>query len=108
MKNGVKEYCYDAEGGSICIGNESCRSRFPNDYGDGGFSIFVNDSTDRHTSPGNQWHFVGSVEGNRIVVYNFDYYTGDELLEEGAIAVVLSGRYGVYAHTGDIWLQKWD
>ena len=106
----MKKY-YECDGGSIAIGTKECISCFPNGYGDGGFSVEVI-STEEQKKTFNEhyskWRYLGSVEGTRINVYDYDCLDADELEDESHILFTLSGRYGVYCNNGKIVLNKWN
>lgn len=98
---------YACDGGSIMIGNETCRACFPNHYGDGYHNVYLC-RDEEYPTWGDEWDFMGTVEGTNLNVYDYDCYHGDALTCDSNFLFVLSGRYAVYAHDGDIIIQKWD
>lgn len=99
---------YACDGGSIMIGNETCRACFPNHYGDGCHNVYLYSRGEKCPVWGEEWYFMGTVEGTNLNVYDYDCYHGDALTCESNFLFVLSGRYAVYANDGDIIIQEWD
>ena len=99
-----EKYFYEADGGSIMIGNKHFRACFPNCYGDGCFSVEVTDNdADVNRS---KYKFMGNIEGDAMNVYNYDCATDFE--SKNDILCTVSGRYGVYASRGNIILARWE
>ena len=96
---------YDCDGGSIMIGNESCRVCIPNGYGDGCFSVkVINKEFSEETK---EFTFRGTVQGTDLNIYNYDCLHNKEELEENILKKLKPGRYGIYAKNGKIILEKW-
>lgn len=104
----MKEAKYSADGGAICIGSGKCQSCFPNGYGDGEFTVYVieNEEERKQNNFYKDWRWVGSVQGTKIRVYNYDCYSNKEELKEN-IVFELSGRYGIYVNEGNVVLVNW-
>ena len=99
----METYYYEADGGSIMLGNSNFRACFSNFYGDGCHMVTV--TADKISYPG--YKFMGVVEGDGINVYNYDCLH-DGFDEEANILCKLNGRYGVFAKDGNIVIQRWD
>lgn len=93
----MKEFNYSADGGSLMLGTETFRARFTNGYGDGEFTVTIdeNGEVDLHG-----WCFVEDVEG-KFNVYDYDFGNAE-------ILTTLEGRYGIYNCYGDMLLVKWN
>lgn len=106
----MKEYKYGCDGGCILIGTKSCRVNIPNNYGDGKHtvSVYSEEKESKKIEYRDKWKWVGTVEGSRINVYNYDCLTDDELSDKKNILCTLKGRYAIYVCYGDIALVKWD
>lgn len=96
----MKKYTYYCDGGSLKLGNGNFTATYGNDFGDGDFEVRIYDSEEEVMKDYelNQLNFKGSVEGE-ISIYEYD--CGNEIL------TTINGRYGIYAHCGDIILEKW-
>lgn len=93
----MKEFNYSADGGSLMLGTEAFRAYFFNNYGDGTFTVYIDESG---KDPDNKhWRYIDSVEGH-FNVYDYDGKSADVLIP-------LNGRYGVYSNHGDMLLVKW-
>lgn len=108
ITDGVKHSwgCYECDGGCLKVGNGSFTACFPNCMGDGRYYCHVLEK-DGYISPeevlGGKWNFEGSIEGDEIIVYDYDGH------DSGTVLYTLHGRYGVYAKndSGDMCLEKW-
>lgn len=92
----MKKFNYSAEGGSLMLGTEAFKAHYSNYYGDGTFTVYINENDN---VPDN-WKFVDSVEG-QFNVYDWD-------TNDAEILTTLSGRYGIYCKRGNMLLVKWN
>lgn len=92
----MKKFNYIADAGSLMLGTETFKARFTNGYGDGEFTVIIDENREVDL---NDWRFVEDVEG-KFNVYDYDC-SGSEVL------TTLEGRYGIYNHCGDMLLVKW-
>lgn len=92
----MKKFNYIADTGSLMLGTETFKARFTNGYGDGEFTVIIDENREVDL---NDWRFVEDVEG-KFNVYDYDC-SGSEVL------TTLEGRYGIYNHCGDMLLVKW-
>lgn len=93
----MKQFTYFADAGSVMVGNDDFKALYGNKYGDGEFSLFVEDFYDEINT--DKYTFISVVNG-KFNVYNYDC-SGAEVLCE------LNGRYGIFANYGDIVFKKW-
>lgn len=103
-----KVYHYMCDGGSLLIGNETMRASFPNNFGDGEWEIRIEDEVKliNHSD----YEFLGTVQGNKINIYEYDCPSTRDLTDPKCILCTLSGKYAVYASRGgwdgNMLLQK--
>lgn len=94
----MKKFNYSADGGSLMVGTETFKAHYSNDYGDGGFTVYIDD--DGNYPDCNKWKFVDSVEG-QFNVYDYD-------TKDAEVLTTLEGCYGIYSKHGDMLLVKWN
>jgi hypothetical protein len=86
------------------------RASFPNNFGDGEWEIRIEDKANSVNR--NDYDFLGTVEGSKINVYEYDCSSTRDLTDPNHILCTLSGRYAVYASrggwNGDMLLEKWN
>lgn len=92
----MKEFKYSTEGGSLMVGTEAFKAHYSNYYGDGDFTVYIDDDGN---DPDN-WKYVDSVEGQ------FNVYDCDT--KDAEILTTLNGRYGIYSKRGNMLLVKWN
>lgn len=92
----MEKFNYIADAGSLMLGTETFKARFTNGYGDGDFTVTIDESGEIDL---NNWHFVEDVEG-KFNVYDYD-------CSNAKVLTTLEGRYGIYNRHGDILLVKW-
>lgn len=92
----MEKFNYIADEGSLMLGTETFKARFTNGYGDGDFTVTIDENREADL---NGWRFVEDVEG-KFNIYDYDC-SGAEVL------TTLEGRYGIYNHYGDMLLVKW-
>lgn len=101
---------YNCDGGCIMIGTVESRTCFPNGYGDGCHNVSVIKTEEqkkkfKENNKNDDWTWLGTVEGIKFHVWDYDCLSDDELTEEN-ILYTLSGRYAVYRKQGNITLEK--
>lgn len=94
----MKEFKYSADGGSLMLGTEAFKAHYFNNYGDGEFTVFIDESS--KDTDEKRWKYIDSVEG-QFNVYDYDCGNAE-------ILTTLNGRYGVYSNHGDMLLVKWN
>lgn len=105
----TKKFTYGCDGGTIMLGNETSRVCFPNDFGDGKFTVIVNTKKTYGEYRNHEFKWLGTVEGNNIHIYNYDCLIESELTDNKSILYTLpEGRWAVYALDGNILLELWD
>lgn len=92
----MKKFNYIADAGSLMLGTETFKARFTNGYGDGKFTVTIDESGEVDL---NNWQFVEDVEG-KFNVYDYDCSNAEVL-------TTLEGRYGIYNRHGDMLLVEW-
>ena len=99
---------YGCDGGSLSIGTPEARCSFINCYGDGEHAVEIYNS--RITEDKDRLIFRGAVEGENILVFDYDCLTDEECRDPKHVLFQLEGRYGVFARkgTGDMLLEKWN
>ena len=102
----MKRKRYSCDGGTICIGTIEARACYTNNYGDGTHTVTVYSKNDCFNGDG--WEFKGSVEGQNIIVFDYDCLTDEDIKNENHVLFKLSGRCGVFAKDGNIVLNQWD
>lgn len=99
---------YSCDGGTLLIGNASCRFSAPNGYGDGRHKVVVTDNEkdieEAEKRNGTKSRWVGRIEGDAINVYDYDCYDSNELYE--SVLFTLHGAFSIYAVNGDVFLLK--
>lgn len=95
-----KKFTFSCYAGSLMLGTEAFKAHYHNGYGDGDFTVFIDDNKEVDTYTTERWHFLDCVCGN-FCVFKSDSDRETEVLIE------LSGRYAVFNRCGDILLQKW-
>lgn len=102
----VKEYY--SKRASILIGNSECQTAFSNGCGYGCFSVHVIEEKEisncYYNLTDEDWKYVGSVHGDNINVYKYDYIKDFTKAEN--ILFCLSGNFQVFNKNGDIILYK--
>lgn len=104
----MKEYYYGCDGGAIAIGTRSATVNICNGIGDGRHKVKVYDLNEGFDDTG--YKFIGSVEGCRINIYDYDCLLPQEKRDKKHILCTLKGRYSIYTvvGSGEIVLQCWD
>lgn len=92
----MKKFNYIADAGSLMLGTETFKARFTNGYGDGEFTVTIDENREVDL---NGWRFLEDVEG-KFNVYDYD-------CSDPEVLTTLEGRYGIYHHFGDMLLVKW-
>lgn len=94
----MKNFTYIADAGSLMLGTEQFKAHYDNGYGDGEFTITINETGETEIN-NVTWKFVDCVEGT-FNIYDYDCSGASPL-------ITLTGRYGIYNNHGDMLLQKW-
>lgn len=104
----MKEYHYECDGGAIAIGTRSATVNICNGIGDGRHRVKVYDLNEAFDDT--EYNFIGSVEGSRINVYEYDCLRPEDKRNKNCILCTLKGRYAIYTleHSGIIILRQWD
>lgn len=92
----MKKFNYIADAGSLMLGTETFKARFTNGYGDGGFTVTIDENGKVDLK---DWCFVEDVKG-KFNVYDYD-------CSDAQVLTTLEGHYGIYNRNGDMLLLKW-
>jgi hypothetical protein len=103
----TKKFTYCCDGGTIMLGNETSRVCFPNDFGDGEFTVTVTTKKTYGEYRNHEFKWLGTVEGNNIHIYSYDCPIEDEL-NDSILYTLPEGRWAVYALYCNILLELWD
>lgn len=94
----MKKFNYSTDGGSLMLGTEAFKAHYSNGYGDGDFTVFIDESGKDPDEK--RWKYVDSVEGQ------FNVYDCDT--KDAEVLTALNGCYGIYCYHGDMLLVKWN
>lgn len=96
----MKEFKYSADGDSLMLGTEAFKAHYSNYYGDGDFTVYIDENGNDPDNWKDNWKYVDSVEGQ------FNVYDCDT--KDAEVLTTLEGRYGIYGKHGDMLLVKWN
>lgn len=105
----MQEKLYDCDGGALAIemsGSEVC---IQNEAGDGTYSVFVYDKNELPRLLEENLSYVTRCYFKEAHVLDYDYLHNfsKENIEQHTL-FTLSGLYGIYRKSGDIYLSKWE